>query len=99
MFPTALRRISIEPVFLPALQHQRLVLGRGRDRRREALVVPLRTALEIPVAGGVDQHAIPDAGAELVDVALLKRRRRIERMAEHAGEDDDAAMAGIDAIG
>src|SRR2546425_1167002 len=68
-----------EPVLLPALAHARLVFGRRPHRRRKALAAPFGAALELPVAGGVDERAVPEAGAELRDVAVLERRARIDR--------------------
>src|SRR5438309_6878188 len=85
-----------EPELLPALAHARLVLRRRPHRRREALAAPLGAALELPVARGVEEHAVPEAGAELRDVAVLERRGRIDRRAEASGEDDDAALARVD---
>src|SRR3989442_12405633 len=88
-----------EPVFLPARTHAGLVL-RGRPHgRRKALVVPLRPLRHLPRARGVDEHAVPEPGAELGDVTVLERRRGIDRRAEAAREDDDAAFAGIHAMG
>src|SRR5262249_58841599 len=74
MLPSAGKMPLREAVLFPAAQHQRFVLGCGGHRGRESLVVPLRVALEVPVARRIDQHAVPDSSAELIDVALLQRR-------------------------
>src|SRR5580704_5424332 len=66
------------------------------DRRRKAFVVPARLARVLPRARGVDQHAVPQSGAELFDVAVFQGRRRIDRRAEYSREYHDAAFAGID---
>src|SRR6267143_6531062 len=71
-----------EAVLLPALAHARLVLRCRPHRRRKALTAPLGAALALPVARGVEEHAVPEAGAELRDVAVLERRGRIDRRAE-----------------
>src|SRR6202042_2456865 len=84
----------VEAVFLPARFDPRCVFGVRLDRRREAFVVPARLAWMLPRARGVDQHAVPQAGAELLDVTVFERRRRIDRRAEDAGKNHDAAFAG-----
>src|SRR5256886_11188678 len=88
-----------EPVLLPALAHARLVLRRRPHRRRETLAAPLRAFFELPVARGVDEHAVPEPGAELRNVAVLQRRGGIDRRAEDSGKDYDAVLAGVDAAG
>src|SRR3989442_3251674 len=88
-----------QAVLGPALAHARLVLGRRPHGRREALVVPLGSPWEPPRARGVDEHAGPEAGADLVDVAVLERRAGIDRRAENAGEDDDAGRSPVHPVG
>src|ERR1700681_599593 len=68
------------------------------DRRREAFVVPTRLPRVLPRSRGVDQHAVPQSGAELFDVAIFQRRRRIDRRAENSREYHDAAFTGVDAM-
>src|SRR5579862_1191542 len=68
------------------------------DGRREALVVPARLPRMFPRPRGIDQHAVPQPGAELFDVAIFQWRRRIDRRAENPWKDHDAAFAGIDAM-
>src|ERR1700730_9244399 len=68
------------------------------DGPRKAVVVPARLARVFPRARGVDQHAIPQSGAELFDVAIFQRRRRVDRRAEYSREYHDAAFAGIDSM-
>src|SRR4030095_3365650 len=53
-----------EPQLFPAVAHPGLVLGGRAHRRREPLAAPLGTPLELPGARRVDQHAIPQTGAE-----------------------------------
>src|SRR5580704_10483366 len=86
----------VEPVFLPARIDSRRVVGMRLDGRRKALVVPARLARVFPRPRGVDQHAVPQSGAELLDVAIFQRRRWIDRRAEYSREYHDAAFAGID---
>src|SRR5580693_533812 len=88
----------VEAVFRPARLDPRRVVGMRLDRRRKALVVPARLPRVFPRARGVDQHAVPQSGAELFDVAVFQRRRRIDRRAEYSREYYDAAFAGIDAM-
>src|SRR5215510_13893983 len=88
-----------EPELFPARAHPRLVLGRRAHRGREALAAPLGAPLELPGAGRIDQHAIPEPGAEPRNVAVLHRRARIDGRAEDAGEDHDAVLAGVDPVG
>src|ERR687897_3783771 len=101
VMPTTSRAIALEvtePVLVPAVAHARFVLRRWPDRRREPLAVPLLALRELPVPGGVEQHAVPEAAAELRDVAVLHRRRRIDRRSEAAGEHDDAVLARVHAM-
>src|SRR5580698_848047 len=52
----------------------------------------------LPVACRVDQHAIPQPGAELRNIAVLHRGRWIDRRAKDSREDHHAAFTGIDAV-
>src|SRR5262249_13632620 len=88
-----------EPVFLPPRTYAGLVVGRRPHGRWQALVVPPRPLRHLPRARGVDEHAVPEPGAELGDVAVLEWRRRIDRRAEAARKDHDAALAGVHAMG
>src|SRR5690242_21772715 len=82
-----------QPELVPARAHAGLVLGRRAHGRREALVPPLGAARESPRARGVEEHAIPQPGAQAAHLAVLERRRRIDRRAEDAGEDHQALLA------
>src|SRR5687767_4591336 len=102
VIPTMSRRIGLqvsEAVFVPAGPHLRFVFRRRPHGRREALAVPFLALRELPVPRGVEEHAVPEAGAELRDVAILHRSGRIDRRAEDAGEDHDAALARVHAMG
>src|SRR5580698_672779 len=88
----------VEAVFRPARLDPRRVVGMRLDRRRKALVVPARLPRVFPRPRGVDQHAVPQSGAELFDVAVFQRRRRVDRRAEYSREYYDTAFAGIDAV-
>src|SRR2546430_1463577 len=52
-------------VFRPALAHPSLVLGGRPHRRRKALATPFRPTRVLPRARRIDEHAIPQSGAEL----------------------------------
>src|SRR5207245_11593258 len=66
-----------QPELVPALAHARLVLGGGPHGGREALVAPLRPPRELPRARAVEEHAVPQAGAELAHVAGFHWRRAL----------------------
>src|SRR5439155_22217507 len=53
---------------------------------------------DFPVPRGVEAHAVLEAGAELGDGAIFERGRLIDRRPEGAGEDHDAALAGVHAV-
>src|SRR5262245_15914798 len=82
-----------EPVLGPARSHPGLVVRVGPHGGREALAAPLRAPRPLPRARGVDQHPVPESGAELRDVAILHGGARIDGRAEDAREDDDAPLA------
>src|SRR5262245_15821935 len=84
-----------QPIFRPTGSHARLISRGWSHGRRKTLPAPLRTPGVLPGARGVDQHPIPEAGAELCDVAILHGRAGIDRRAENAREDDDAAFTGV----
>src|SRR5262249_35560214 len=88
-----------EPVLLPAGADAGLVVGGGPHGGREALAAPFGAAFELPRAGGVDEHAVPEPGAEAGHVAVGQGRARIDGRAEDAGEDHDAVLAGVHAVG
>src|SRR5437870_7452542 len=85
-----------EPELLPSLAHSRLVVGRRTHGGWEPLAAPFGPALQLPRAGRVDQHAIPESGAELRDVPVFHRRARIDRRAEDPWEDHDAVLPRVD---
>src|SRR3981081_4736562 len=87
-----------EAVVRPALAHARLVFGGWTHSGRKAPRAPRRTARFLPRARGVDQHPVPEAGAELGHVAILHRRAGIDGRAENSREDDHAALPGVDAM-
>src|SRR5262249_48327130 len=83
----------------PALADARLVLAVRTHGRRKALATPLRAALELPRARAVEEHAVPEPGAQPRHVAVLHGRGGIDGRAEDAGEDDQAAFARVHAMG
>src|SRR5262249_3903674 len=88
-----------EAVLVPPLAHARLVLGRRAYGRRKALVPPFGASIELPRAGGIDQDAVPQARAEAAHVAVVVWGAGVDRGAEDPGEDHDAILAGVDAMG
>src|SRR5258708_7832746 len=68
------------------------------DLGREARAAKLGIGVVVEVHGGVDQHAIPLAGAEQCGIAVALARRGIEPRAERVRHDDDVVLAGIDAM-
>src|SRR5262245_51881415 len=87
-----------KPIVRPALAHASLVLGSRPHRWRKALATPFRPARILPRARGIDEHAIPQSGAELRDVAVLHGRAGIDGRAEDPREDHHAAFAGVDPV-
>src|SRR5436309_731638 len=88
-----------QPVLVPSRPHARLVVRRGANGGREALAAPLGAAVELPRARGVDEDTVPESGAEPGHVAVVERRARVDGRAEDAGEDHDAVLARVDAMG
>src|SRR5262245_18599846 len=88
-----------QAVLGPALAYARLVLAVRTHGRREALPTPLRAALELPRPRAVEEHAVPEPGAQARHVPVLHGRGRIDGRAEDPGEDDQAAFARIQAMG
>src|SRR5258707_728635 len=84
-----------QPVFRPTGSHARLVFRAWPHGGRKPLSAPLRTPRILPRARGVDQHPVPEAGAELCNVAILHRRAGIDRRAENPRKNDDATFAGV----
>src|SRR5580693_2662627 len=68
----------IQPQLPPPLHHRVDVLLLRPHRRREAGAAEIGVRVVIEIDGGVDQHAVPLAGAELRDVAVALAHRRIE---------------------
>ena len=91
--------LLIEAQFAPARLHRIEIFLRRPHRRREARAAEIGIGVVVEIEGGVDQHAIPFAGAELRDVAVAPPGRRIEPGAKGRRHDDDIVLAGIDAIG
>src|SRR5262245_32502236 len=60
-----------KPVLRPALAHALLIFQCWTHGRRKALAAPFWPARILPRPGRVDQHAIPQASAELRDVAIF----------------------------
>src|SRR5215470_265986 len=87
-----------QAVLGPALAHARLVLAVRAYGGREALAAPLRAPLELPRARAVEEHAVPQPGAQPRHVAVFHRRGRIDGRAEDPGEDDQAALARVHAM-
>src|SRR5439155_23571532 len=85
-----------EPQLLPPLAHPRLVVGRRAYRRREPFAAPLGAARELPRACRIDQHPVPESGAELRHVPIFRRSARVDRRAEDPREDADAVLPGVD---
>src|SRR5262245_38987312 len=83
-----------QAVLLPARADARLVLGRRPHGGRKAFAAPLGAARMLPGPRGVDQHAIPEPGAELGHVAVFHRCAGVDGRTEDAREDDEAALAG-----
>src|ERR1700728_4968462 len=86
-----------QAVFGPARLHARRVVSVWLDGRRKTLVAPALLPRMFPVTRGVDQHAIPQSGAELRHVAVFHRRGGIDRRTENAWEDHHAAFTSVDA--
>src|SRR5204862_2185495 len=93
--PTARDSQITQPVFRPTGSHARLIFRGWSHGGRKTLPAPLRTPRVLPGARGIDQHPVPEAGAELCNIAILHGRAGIDRRAENAGEDDDAAFASV----
>ena len=94
------RAALLEAVFFPALQHQRLVLGRGATvgGKRSLLHSGRRVKLQQRVAS--ISIAVPDAGAELRHVAFLERRAGVERASRTCRERCTMPpCARVDAVG
>src|SRR5215468_5658570 len=98
MVVLSLSEIS-QSVLVPALAHPRLVLGGRAHGGREALALPFGPPLELPRARRVDEHAVPQAGAEPAHLAVGQGRARVDGRAEDAREDHDAVLAGVDPVG
>src|SRR6202035_2485452 len=87
----------LQPQLPPPLHHRIDILLLRPHRRREARAAEIGVRVVVEIDGGVDQHAVPFAGAELRDVAVALAHRGIEAGAEGRGHDDDVVLAGIDA--
>src|SRR5262245_53334926 len=87
-----------KPVFRPASSDARLVFGRRSHRRRKALTTPLRTARVLPRARGVNQRPVPQAGAELRNVAIFHGRAGINGRADNPREDHYSSCASVQAV-
>ena len=100
MTPSHLSGVTGPPARTPTSARARAPRPRGAGRTVGGKRSPPHSApaLELPGARRVDQHAVPEAGAELRHVAILHRRAGIDGRAEDAGEDHDAALAGIHAV-
>src|SRR5262245_29672669 len=85
-------------VFQPAGSHARLVFGGWSHSGRKAFTAPLRAARVLPGARGVDQHPVPQAGAELRNVAILHGRAGVNGRAENPGENHHTAFAGVEPV-
>ena len=65
---------------------------------REARAVEIRIGVVVEVHGGVDQHAVPLAGAEQRRIAVALAGRGIEAEPEGRRHDDDVVLAGVHAV-
>src|SRR5260370_1205607 len=83
------------PAVRPSGSHALLASTETPHLRRKTVPPQPPTPLILPRARGVDQHPVPEAGADLCNVAILHWRAGIDRRAENPRKDDDAAFAGV----
>src|SRR6266705_1899709 len=86
----------VEAEFAPARFDCVDIFRRRPDQRRKPRAVEFGIGIVIEIHGGIDQHAIPFAGAEQRGVASALARRWSEPQPECGGHDDDGVLAGID---
>src|SRR4029079_14316327 len=88
----------LESQFAPARHGGVDVFLLRPDLGREARAAELGIGVVVEVHGGVDQHAVPLAGAEQRRIAVALAGRGIEAGAERRWHDDDVVLAGVDAM-